>query len=71
MGVTGKAIASTYGADGTLTVELVDRELPEPTGHEVLVRVEASPINPSDLGVMFGPFDVAHADYSGFFYSIE
>lgn len=65
MGVTGKAIASTYGADGTLTVELVDRELPEPTGHEVLVRVEASPINPSDLGVMFGPFDVAHADYSG------
>ncbi len=64
MSVTGKAIASTYAADGTLTIEFVEKALPEPTGHEVLLRVEASPINPSDLGVMFGPFDLAHADYS-------
>lgn len=64
MGVTGKAIASTYAADGTLTVEFVDKELPDPTGHEVLVQVGAAPINPSDLGVMFGPADLAHADYA-------
>lgn len=64
MGVTGKAIASTYAADGTLTVELVEQELPDPTGHEVLVRVEAAPINPSDLATMFGPSDLANADYA-------
>ena len=39
MGVTSKAFVSTYGADGTLTAELIEQELPDPTGHEVLVRV--------------------------------
>ena len=64
MGVTSKAFVSTYGADGTLTAELIEQELPDPTGHDVLVRVEAAPINPSDLGVMFGTADIAGADYS-------
>ncbi|AZI34648.1 putative oxidoreductase [Caenibius tardaugens NBRC 16725] len=64
MGTTGKAIASTYAADGTLTVALIDQDLPDPTGHEVLVRVEAAPINPSDLLALFGPFDFATADYT-------
>lgn len=64
MGTQGKAIASTYASDGTLTVDFQDRTLPDPTGHEVLLRVEAAPINPSDLGVLFGPFDLAGAEYS-------
>src|SRR5205085_7368618 len=30
------------------------REVPAPGGNEVMVAVEASPINPSDLGVLLG-----------------
>ncbi|MGB5284905.1 MAG: hypothetical protein WBN29_10375, partial [Polyangiales bacterium] len=31
--------------------------IPQPKDDEVLVRVEASPINPSDLGLLFGAAD--------------
>lgn len=61
---TGLQLLSTVGEDGTLTVSLAEQTLPEPTGHEVLVRVEAAPINPSDLGLLFGPADLENADYA-------
>ncbi|MET0179209.1 MAG: zinc-binding dehydrogenase [Novosphingobium sp.] len=61
---TGLHLLSTLGEDGQLTVELVEHEVPRPTGHEVLVRVEAAPINPSDLILQFGPADLAGAAYS-------
>jgi NADPH:quinone reductase-like Zn-dependent oxidoreductase len=61
---TGLHLVSTLAADGVLTVELVSQTIPAPTGNEVLVRVEAAPINPSDLGLLFGPADVANAEYS-------
>ena len=38
---------------------LVDVEVPEPAADEVLVRMEATPINPSDLGLLFGAADIA------------
>ncbi|HAF41812.1 MAG TPA: NADH oxidase [Sphingobium sp.] len=59
----GLKILSTLAEDGRLTVELAEESLPPPTGHELLVRVEAAPINPSDLGLLFGPADVGNADY--------
>ncbi|MCZ0963345.1 zinc-binding dehydrogenase [Paracoccus benzoatiresistens] len=49
---------STVRADGTLRLELATVHLPEPGPGEVLVQVEAAPINPSDLGLMFGPADM-------------
>ena len=61
---TGKQLTSQLDADGTLTVELVEHTLPQPTGHEVLIRVEASPINPSDLGLLFASADVENAIYT-------
>ena len=61
---TGKQLTSKLDADGTLTVELVEQTFPQPTGHEVLIRVEAAPINPSDLGLLFASADVANATYS-------
>jgi NADPH:quinone reductase-like Zn-dependent oxidoreductase len=64
MAVTAKQITSTLGNDGTLTVALTEREMPTPTGHQVLVKVEAAPINPSDLALLFGPADLAEADFS-------
>ena len=62
---SGLQLYSTLAADGTLTVELIEQAVPAPKGSEVLVRVEAAPINPSDLGLLFGPADVVNADYSG------
>ena len=51
--------------DGTLQLSLQSVPIPEPKDGEVLVRVEASPINPSDLGLLFGAADMATAQASG------
>lgn len=59
----GLKILSTLHDDGRLVVELAEESLPPPQGYEVIVRVEAAPINPSDLGLLFGPADVENADY--------
>jgi NADPH:quinone reductase-like Zn-dependent oxidoreductase len=60
----GLKILSTLGEDGRLTVELAEEVLPVPTGAQLLVRVEAAPINPSDLGLLFGPADLEKAEFS-------
>ncbi|MGC4252845.1 MAG: zinc-binding dehydrogenase [Sphingobium sp.] len=61
--VRGLQLLSTVDAEGFLTVELAEQNLPSPTGHEVLVRVEAAPINPSDLALLFGAADLDNARY--------
>ena len=61
---TGTQLLSTLAADGMLTVHLAEQDVPAPKGHEVLIRVEAAPINPSDLALLFGPADMAGADYA-------
>ncbi len=60
----GQQLVSKLDADGTLTVELADHDVPAPTGTQVVVRVEAAPINPSDLGLLFGPADIANATFT-------
>lgn len=64
MTTAGQQITTTLGEDGKLTVELSPKDFPEPTGTEVLVKVEAAPINPSDLALLFGMADLANAAYS-------
>ena len=54
--VSNTQLISTLESDGRLIVELREETLPEPTGHQILVRIEAAPINPSDLGLLFGGF---------------
>nr|BAH90369.1 putative NADH oxidoreductase [uncultured bacterium] len=51
-------LRSTITADGTLRVSLDSVPLRAPGKGELLVRVEAAPINPSDLGLLFGPADM-------------
>src|SRR6266436_3248669 len=51
---TGLQLRSTVKKDGTLELSLVGVGTPEPKPEEVIVRVEASPINPSDQGLLFG-----------------
>ncbi len=53
----GRSLRSTISSGGELRLQLADADPPEPTGSQVLVAVEASPINPSDLGVLLGAVD--------------
>ena len=45
--------------NATVECTLVEVAVPEPGPDEVLVAVDAAPINPSDLGLMFGAADLA------------
>ena len=47
--------------NGTVECALVEITVPEPAENEVLVQIEAAPINPSDLGLMFGAADLSSA----------
>jgi NADPH:quinone reductase len=58
-------LRSLVRAGGTLELSLVEADAPTPGADEVLVRVEAAPINPSDLGLLFGPADVGKAEVGG------
>jgi len=50
-------LRSMIKQDGTLELSLATMPIPQPKNDEVLVRVEASPLNPSDLGLLFGAAD--------------
>jgi NADPH:quinone reductase-like Zn-dependent oxidoreductase len=52
-------------SDGKLELSLVDVELSPPGPGEVIVRIEAAPLNPSDLGLLTGPADLATLDQGG------
>lgn len=58
-------LRSTVTSDGQLQLDLAQIDVPELESAEVLVRVEASPINPSDLGLLFGMADMGTAKASG------
>jgi NADPH:quinone reductase len=65
MAATGLQLRSTVKQDNTLELTLVDVPIPEPGADEVLVRIEATPLNPSDLALLFGPADLTTARMSG------
>jgi NADPH:quinone reductase len=50
---------------GEIEISLVRVPVPVPKADEVLVRIEGTPINPSDMGLMFGPADLTLARQSG------
>lgn len=52
-------------SDGKLELSLTDVELSPPGPGEVIVRIEAAPLNPSDLGLLTGPADLATLDQRG------
>ena len=62
---TGRQIRSLVTADGDVELSLADVDVPTPTDDQVLVRIEAAPINPSDLGLLFGGADMTAATASG------
>lgn len=50
---------SKITSDGQLEFSLLDVDVPQPKPHEVVVKIEAAPINPSDMWPMFGPADLS------------
>ncbi|WP_419814596.1 zinc-binding dehydrogenase [Glacieibacterium sp.] len=55
----GLELRSTILAEGSLTLSLEDVTVAAPGPDEIVVRIEAAPINPSDLGLLLGPADLA------------
>jgi NADPH:quinone reductase-like Zn-dependent oxidoreductase len=64
-GKTGLQLRSLIKKSGELEISLATVPTPEPAPDEVVVRVEASPINPSDLGLLVGAADMTTAKASG------
>lgn len=57
-----RRILSLLTSEGELKIMLADMAMPEPGDDDVVIAVEAAPINPSDLAVLVGPanLDQAH-----------
>ena len=51
--------------DGTLELSLARIATPEPAADEVVLRIEATPINPSDIGLLFGAADLSTLAVNG------
>ncbi|MCA0249397.1 MAG: zinc-binding dehydrogenase [Proteobacteria bacterium] len=63
--ISGLQLRSLITKGGELQLSLAKVDLPEPGPDQVLVKVEATPINPSDLGLLLGPADLTTAKSSG------
>src|SRR2546422_10668103 len=62
---TGLQLRSTVKKEGIVELSLASAATPEPNPEEVIVRIDASPINPSDQGLLFGGADMSTAKASG------
>src|SRR5215470_14592274 len=64
-GKSGLQLRSLIKKTGELEISLLNVPTPEPGPDEVVVRVEATPINPSDLGLLVGAADLTTVKASG------
>jgi NADPH2:quinone reductase len=62
---TGLQLRSLVKSSGELELSLAQVPTPKPSADEVLIRIEAAPLNPSDLGLLFGGADIAQAAQRG------
>jgi NADPH2:quinone reductase len=63
--LSGLQLRSLVKASGELELSLARVDVPAPAADEVVVKIQASPINPSDLGLLLGPADMSTAALSG------
>ena len=64
-GLQLRSLIRQSGSQCELELSLVSTPTPEPAADEVVVQVQATPINPSDIGLLFGAADMSTAKYSG------
>lgn len=62
---TALQLRSLVQPDGTLQVSLEPTPVPMPGPDEVLIQIQATPINPSDIGLLFGPADLSTVQVAG------
>src|SRR5579863_4262195 len=62
---TALQLRSLVKSNGDLEVSLTRVPVPVPAANEVLIRMEAAPINPSDLGLLFAGADMTAASRRG------
>ena len=62
---SGLQLRSIIKSSGELELSLATVDVAPPTGDQILVRVEGSPINPSDLGLLLGAADISTAKAAG------
>jgi NADPH:quinone reductase len=62
---TALQLRSLVRADQTLELSLDTVPVPAPGPNDVLIRIEATPVNPSDLGLLLAGADVATAASEG------
>ena len=62
---SGLQLRTLIKKSGELELSLVKAEVPEPGPDQVVVKIQATPINPSDLGLLLGPADMSAATTSG------
>ena len=62
---TGLQLQSLVTQGGEVELTLARVPVREPDVDEVVIRVEATPINPSDLGILLGPADVSRVRTEG------
>lgn len=62
---TGLELRSLVKSSGELELSLGRTVIRTPAPDEVVVRIEASPMNPSDIGLLFGAADMSTAQASG------
>ncbi len=62
---TALQLRSRVQADGSLQISLEPTPVPVPGPDEVLIQVQATPINPSDIGLLFGPADLSTVKVAG------
>ncbi len=65
MATTGLQLRTLVKDNNTLELSLHEVQWPEPAADEVIVQIEAAPINPSDLALLLGPADVTTARIKG------
>ena len=65
MALEGLQLRSLMKKSGELELSLVKVQVADPAPDEIVVRIEGSPINPSDLGLLIGPADLSTAVVSG------
>ena len=61
----GLQLRSIIKSSAELQLSLVNVETPAPGPDEIVVRIQATPINPSDIGLLFGAADMTTAKASG------
>lgn len=62
---TGLQLRSLLRSNGEIELSLAEVPIAAPDAGEVLVRIGAAPINPSDLGLLLGPADLTAARTGG------